>query len=138
MNKLNFPSFCFREFTRRRLVLVWGATTVLLTTLGQALGTEATYVYRATATQFVLTTKPATVTGPPVLANPGWSGGAFGFDLLTASGQTVTVVSSTNLATPLATWPILLTTNSPGTQIHISDPRSLTSPTLFYRARNGN
>jgi hypothetical protein len=101
-------------------------------------GTEATYVYRATITQFVITTKPATVTGPPVVANPGWSGGVFGFDLLTTSGQTVTVVSTTNAADPLASWPILLTTNSPGTRIHISDPRFGTSPALFYRARNGN
>jgi hypothetical protein len=101
-------------------------------------GTEATYVYRGTITQFVLTTKPATVTGPPVVANPGWSGGVFGFDLLTTSGQTVTVVSTTNAATPLASWPILLTTNSLDTRIHISDPRSGTSSTLFYRARNGN
>jgi hypothetical protein len=100
-------------------------------------GTEATYVYRATITQFVITTKPATVTGPPVVANAGWSGGVFGFDLLTTSGQTVTVVSTTNAANPLASWPILLTTNSPDTRIHISDPRSGTSPTLFYRARNG-
>jgi hypothetical protein len=75
---------------------------------------------------------------PPVVANPGWSGGIFGFDLLTTSGQTVTVVSSTNAASPLASWPILLTTNSLGTQIHISDPGSPTNPALLYRARNGN
>ncbi|HTL58211.1 MAG TPA: Ig-like domain-containing protein [Candidatus Limnocylindrales bacterium] len=101
-------------------------------------GTEATYVYRATVTQFVLTTKQATVTAAPVVTNAGWNGGVFGFDLLTTSGQTVTVVSSTNAATPLASWPILLTTNPPGTRIHISDPRSGTNAILFYRARNGN
>jgi len=101
-------------------------------------GTEATYVYRAAITQFVLTTKPATVTAALVVTNAGWSGGVFGFDLLTTSGQTVTVVSTTNVANPLPSWTILLTTNSPGTQIHISDPHSGTSPALFYRARNGN
>lgn len=101
-------------------------------------GTDATYVYRASVTQFVLITKPATVTAPPVVTNAGWTGGVFGFDLLTASGQTVTVVSTTNAANPVASWPILLTTNSPGTQIHISDPRSGSSPALFYRARSGN
>ncbi len=101
-------------------------------------GTEATYVYRATITEFVLITKPVTVTVAPVVTNAGWSGGVFGFDVLTVSNQTVTVVSTTNAANPLASWPILLTTNSPGTQIHISDLRSGTSRVLFYRARNGN
>lgn len=101
-------------------------------------GTETTYVYRASITQFVLTTKPATVTPAPVITNPLWSGGVFGFDLLTTAGQTVTVVYTTNAGDSLTNWPILLTTNSPGTQIHISDPASGSSPALFYRARNGN
>ena len=101
-------------------------------------GTEATYAYRATTTQFVLTTKPLTVTPAPVLANPGWSAGIFGFDLLTSAGQTVTVVYTTNPANSLTNWPVLLTTNSPATLIHITDPASGTSPALFYRARNGN
>src|SRR5689334_10266947 len=38
MNKLKFSSFCFRHFTNQRLVVVWSATAMLLTTLGQALG----------------------------------------------------------------------------------------------------
>ena len=101
-------------------------------------GTEATYVYRSSITQFVLTTKPATVTAIPVVTNAAWSSGVFGFDLLTTSGQTVTVISTTNPANPPATWPVLFSTNSPSTQIHISDPRSRTIPALFYRARNGN
>jgi len=101
-------------------------------------GTEATYVYRAAITQFVIITKPATVTVTPVLTNAGWSGGLFGFDVLTASNQIITVVSTTNVARPLASWPILLTTNSPGPRIHISDPHAGTNTALFYRARNGN
>jgi len=101
-------------------------------------GTEATYVYRATITQFLLTTKLSAGTVTPVITNGVWSGGVFGFDLLTGSGQTVTVVSTTNAASPVATWPILLTTNSPGPTIHISDPRSGASPAQFYRVRDGN
>ncbi|HLH53587.1 MAG TPA: Ig-like domain-containing protein [Verrucomicrobiae bacterium] len=100
-------------------------------------GTEATYVYRAAITQFALTTKPAIVTQAPVVTNPSWSGGVFGFDLLTTAGQMVTVVYTANLANALTNWPILLTTNSPGAQIHISNPASGTSPAVFYRARNG-
>src|SRR5690348_13657298 len=38
MNKLIFSSFCFRHFPSRRCLLVWGAATVLLTSLGTALG----------------------------------------------------------------------------------------------------
>jgi hypothetical protein len=101
-------------------------------------GIEVTYVYRSTITQFSITTKPATVTVTPVITNGVWSGGVFGFDLLTASGQTVTVVSSTNAASPLATWPIFETITNPGTTIHISDPRSEAIPALFYRVRSGN
>jgi hypothetical protein len=94
-------------------------------------------VYRAAITQFALTTKPAIVTQAPVVTNPSWSGGVFGFDLLTTAGQMVTVVYTANLANALTNWPILLTTNSPGAQIHISNPASGTSPAVFYRARNG-
>ena len=101
-------------------------------------GAEATYVYRSALTQFVLTTKPATVASAPIFANAAWNGGVFGFDLLTSSGQKVTVISTTNAADPTPSWPILITTNSPGNQIHISDPRFGTTPARFYRARNGN
>jgi len=44
---------------------------------------------------------------------------------------------SANLSAAPATWPVLLTTNSPGNKVHISDPRSATNKSLFYRARNG-
>ena len=101
-------------------------------------GTEATYVYRATITQFALTTKPSTVAAAPVVTNPGWNGGVFGFDVLTTAGQTVTVVYTTSVANSPTNWPILLTTNSPGTKIHISDSASGRGPAVFYRARNGN
>lgn len=101
-------------------------------------GTEATYVYRATDTKFSLVTATTTAASPPALTNFVWSGGIFGFDVVTASGQKVTVVSTTNLATPLANWSVLQTFTNTGTSFHISDPRSITNPATFYRARSGN
>jgi hypothetical protein len=48
------------------------------------------------------------------------------------------VIYNTNLNNAFSTWPILLTTNSPGSIVHISDPHSSTNKSLFYRARNGS
>jgi hypothetical protein len=73
----------------------------------------------------------------PILTNAIWTAGAFSFDILTSTGQMVTVVSSTNVRTALSSWPVLVTTNSPGNKLHISDARSSTNKSLFYRARNG-
>ena len=100
-------------------------------------GTDATYVYRATDTQFSLKTIAGAAT-PPVMTNIVWSAGTFGFDVLTSAGQTVTVISSTNPGAPLANWSVLQTFTNPGTSIHISDPRSITNPATFYRLRDGN
>lgn len=100
-------------------------------------GTSATYVYRASDTQFSLITKTA-ATGPIVLTNFVSSAGGFGFDLLTSPGQTVTVLTTTNLAARLVSWSVLQTVTNLGVSIHISDPRSATQPAAFYRARAGN
>ena len=96
-----------------------------------------TEAYVASVTQFSINTLGSTMPRP-VLTNAGWSGGRFGFDVTTAAGQTVTIVSSTNLGTGSSNWPILLTTNSPGVLFHVTDPRSSTNKYLFYRARNGS
>ena len=48
------------------------------------------------------------------------------------------MVSSTNVAAALAQWPILLTTNAPGTTFRVTDPRAATNKALYYRARNGS
>ena len=74
----------------------------------------------------------------PVLTNAVWSGGIFNFNILTSPHQTLTVIYNTNLNRSLASWPVLLTTNSTGSVVHISDSRSATNKTLFYGARNGN
>ncbi len=73
----------------------------------------------------------------PILTNATWTSGTFSFDILTSTGQQVTVVSSTNAHNALASWPVLVTTNSTGPKVHISDPHSSTNKALFYRARNG-
>jgi hypothetical protein len=93
--------------------------------------------YVATITKFRISTAGSGASAP-VLTNATWSAGAFGFDIITSPGQMLTVVSSTNLNTASTTWPVLLITNSPETKVHISDPRSVTNRTLFYRVRNGN
>ena len=95
-------------------------------------GTEA---FLASQTQFTLLTAAAAARA--LLTNAHWSAGKFGFDVMSASNQVVTIVSSTNLNTASTNWPILLTTNSPGPSFHFSDPRSTTNKTFYYRARNG-
>jgi hypothetical protein len=100
-------------------------------------GTYTTYVYRPSDTIFSLTTTTAAATSL-VLTNPVYSGGAMGFDVLTSSGQIVTVISTTNLATPLSSWSLLQTFTNPGTSFHFTDPQPTTNHATFYRARGGN
>ncbi len=97
----------------------------------------ATTAYRATFTDFSLITTSGAVTGPLVLTNASWSAGVFSFDVLCSPGQTVTVEYTNLLASASGPWPKLLTTNSPGTRVHIVSPPAGTSPSHFYRARNG-
>jgi len=59
----------------------------------------------------------------------------FNFDVLCATGQTVTVEYRTNLATGV--WQTLLTTNSPGSRFRVVAPQATTNQTLFFRAKNG-
>ena len=98
--------------------------------------TYASGAYRATVTAFTLNTISGSAPAP-VIGNPAWSGNSFGFDIDTKSGQTVTVVYSTDCSLPLSQWQALITTNSPGAKIHISDPNAAQKPVLFYNARNG-
>jgi hypothetical protein len=93
--------------------------------------------YVTTQTQFNISTAGSGAAAP-VLTNGVWNAGTFGFDILTSSGQTLTVVYNTNLTKAVASWPILLTTNSPGSKVHITDSHAKTNKFLFYRARNGS
>jgi hypothetical protein len=96
-----------------------------------------TEAYVATLTDFSINTA-GSAAAAPVLTNAAWNAGIFGFDILTSPGQTLMVVSTTNLNSAVATWPVLLTTNSPGSKVHITDSRAKTSKYMFYRARNGS
>jgi hypothetical protein len=101
---------------------------------GVSNATYTTLGYRATATQFSLSTG---VAAPPVVTNMVCSGGSSSFDILTTAGQKLTIVTTTNCALPLAQWPTLLTTNSPGPRVHVVDPRPATGRVMIYRVRNG-
>ncbi len=94
-----------------------------------------TMAYRATYTTFSLVTTGGAATGPLVLTNASWSPGVFSFDVICTNGQTVTVEYTSVLSA--GAWPKLITTNSPGTRVHIVSPQAGSYPSLFYRARNG-
>ena len=97
--------------------------------------------YATTASKFTATRFNVATIGPasrPVLSNWVKNAGSFAFDVAFSAGQTVTVVSSTNVAAALAQWPVLLTTNAPGTKFRVTDPRASTNKSLYYRARNGS
>jgi probable HAF family extracellular repeat protein len=71
---------------------------------------------------------------PLVLTNATAANGTFGFTILSAPGQAMTVEFSTTLAPD--SWSTLLSTNSPGGQVRITEPT--TNPHRFYRARKGS
>jgi hypothetical protein len=99
-------------------------------------GTTVTEAFVASYTTFTISTASSSAAAP-VFTNVAWSGGTFGFNIVTSPSQTVTVIYNTSLNSAYSGWPILLTTNSPGSIFHISDSHSATNKTLFYRARNG-
>jgi len=103
------------------------------------IASNATYVTeanRAAATQFPLSTVGATIAAP-VITNVVWNGSGMSFDIDTTPGQVVTILYSTNCTQPLNQWPVLLTTNSPATRVHVTDSASAGRPVVFYRARIG-
>ncbi len=94
--------------------------------------------FRASTTQFTVTTTGA-AGGPLTLTNTTLLNGHLSFDILCASGQIFTVLSSPDLALPAAQWSVALTTNSSGTQVRFTDPNPAIGmgPAMFYRARSG-
>jgi Bacterial Ig-like domain len=95
----------------------------------------ATFVARSTITDFSLATTSGSVAGPLILTNAVHVAGTFSFDVLCSPAQTLTVEYRTNLSA--GSWQTLLTTNSPGNQIHAVAPQAATNSLLFFRARNG-
>ena len=67
---------------------------------------------------------------PPILANPAFAGGHFGFDVSATSGQTVILDASTDLKTWTPVW-----TNTVNPTVHFSDTLSGTLKNRAYRAR---
>lgn len=96
--------------------------------------TYATGVYRASITDFSLHAVGPSI-APPSLTNPGWLNGLFGFDVEAGLGQTVTITTSTDCASPVGSWQVLLTTNSPSTKFRVNDPASSSKPAAFYNVR---
>jgi hypothetical protein len=95
----------------------------------------STLVYRATTTQFTLTTRNGSVNGLLVLTNAAYAPANFAFDVLCSPGQTVTVEYRTNLAAGL--WRTLLTTTSSANRFRAVAPQAATNRALYFRARNG-
>jgi hypothetical protein len=92
--------------------------------------------FRSTYTEFLLVTTGGGPSSPIVLTNPAYISGSFSFDVLCATGQTVTVEYTTNLVTGF--WRTLLTTNSPGSRFRAISPQAATNSALFYRGRDGS
>jgi hypothetical protein len=70
------------------------------------------------------------------LTNASWANGTFSFEVLSLAGQALTIESTTTLRSNQ--WSVLLTTNSPGGRVKITDPQSSANRYRFYRARTGS
>jgi hypothetical protein len=93
-------------------------------------------VFRGSTTFFTVVTAPGAM-GPLAFSNAQLGNGTMSFDISCGAGQLFTVLSTGDLSLPPAQWTALLTTNSPGTNVHFVDTRPLTGGARFYRARNG-
>jgi hypothetical protein len=74
---------------------------------------------------------------PVTLNHPKIQGGFFQFDFIENSGLAFTVLNSTDLASPSASW----TTNGSATEVspgqyQFADPQAATNPRNFYRVRS--
>ncbi len=100
--------------------------------------TNATYAtagYKVTTTQYEIVAKTST---PPasnvVLTNASVTAKGFTFDIQASAGPLTVEYNSTLVSTG---WQTLLTTNSVGAPITITDPAPVTFPARFYRVRSG-
>ena len=102
---------------------------------GATNGASRALVYRATTTQFTLTTRGGSTTGLLILTNAAYTPSNFAFDVLCSPGQVVTVEYRTNLAAGL--WRTLLSTTSSVDRFRAVAPQAATNRALYFRARNG-
>ncbi len=96
--------------------------------------TIAAFGFRATATDLGLDTSNGGTAVQPVISEPVFAGNALSFNVTASAGQTLILESSPDL-TP-GSWTTAFTTNSPGTEVHITAPVSA-APKEFYRLRLG-
>jgi hypothetical protein len=96
--------------------------------------TYATVAYRTTGTQLNLISVGTAGTIPTV-SNPVWSPSGFGFDVTTSPNQGLKVLYSTDCSLPRVQWQVLMTTNSPGSSVHITIP-SQGGVTGFFQLEN--
>ena len=94
--------------------------------------THSPLVYRATVTQFTLNTASGP-TNSVAITNAGWTGGRFGFDIISTNNTSVAVDSRTNVAT--GTWQTLFSTNSSARRVPFLDTNPPAGPRRFYRVR---
>ncbi len=92
----------------------------------------ATIAFRGTETELNLITAGSVVSTTPIVTNPSWGSGGFGFDVATSVNQTLLIRHSTDLSQ----WQTLFTTNSPGTSVHITVPIQV-GANDFFRVQNG-
>ncbi|MCX6903261.1 MAG: putative Ig domain-containing protein, partial [Verrucomicrobia bacterium] len=110
-------------------ITFYRATSVNTTAYPGALGVTLI----GTRTRFSL----AAPAGAPVLSQPvKISATQFGFLLSGLPGQTYTILTSTNLASPLSEWSPVLTTNLSDSPAFIQDNQAA-GPWRFYRAKVG-
>jgi hypothetical protein len=93
-------------------------------------------VFRGSTTFFTVVTVPAAIE-PLTFSKARLSNGTMSFDISCGAGQLFTILSAGDLSLPPAQWTALLTTNSPGTNVHFVDTRPVSGTARFYRARNG-
>lgn len=96
----------------------------------------ATFAYRATGTQLGMNTISGAGGTPPIVGKPGWSGANFGFDVKTLPNQALKVLYSPDCSAPASQWQTIFTTNSPGTDVHITVPRQA-GVAGFFRLQSG-
>jgi hypothetical protein len=97
----------------------------------------ASIAARSTGTDVNLVTVGGGGTGPtPVVSNPVVLGGKLGIDVTTVVNQVLKVRFSTDLSIPYAQWSTVLTTNSPGTTVHLNLPVQA-GANGFIRVENG-
>jgi hypothetical protein len=113
----------------------YSATLLFFRFLGVTNATYATVAVRASGTLFSMNTVGA-ISTPPGVSDPVWTSGGLAFDVTTSANQVLNVLFSTNCATPIAQWQKILTTNSPGTSVHIVVPKQPGTPG-FVRLKNG-